>query len=174
MGDFGLDGICERHDVLVFDYPALIAPFPVSPSYNDALLRAYGAALKKADKRCIPMALLHVLNRSKGSSALCALMSDVFDGKTGSIGYKSQKFLRKKSIEISETYGVSEEDRHSAMLALALARDTTAKNGERSAYLTDSDRNIRAFNETRAAVDMFAERAVAYRYNAQTGIFVPG
>ena len=172
-GDFDLGAICRNHENVIFDISGLYAPFKNSliRSAYDSSLKYFAGMLTRLPKCKIPEAALHVLNQRQKRDPIAESLSDVLKSRTMHVGYKHQKLLRANCLELAQKYRIDEQDRHSILLALALARDTVQVKGASTAYITSVDNNVSMYKELRTKMAISAEKALPYKWNA--GKYVP-
>ncbi len=170
-GDFGLKGICKAHEVVVFDRSALFAPFAgqeISHVYYgkfDGFVRA----IKSVSNRLLPQHLLQSL-KPAGSPVDGYTIERIritFENCTAGVGRKDHKALRRKTMDLVWKGEISEEDRYSLLLAVALVRDTQKQKAKSTAYVTGLSSNIEHYHKFLDFPQVVKEKAMGYLWNGQ-------
>ncbi len=169
-GDFGLETICNRHELVVFDQSALYSPFRGRVVYrNDACLGTFADSLMKCQHRMVAQALWNCFkqkdNLRRNNDYIAARMARIFDGRNAGVGHKRQYWLRKRCLSVSRKLAVSEEDRYSLFFAVSTVRDTERAKARNTAYVAGHAKNVDAFKELLKMPGVVKEKAFAYAWN---------
>ncbi len=170
-GDFGLEGICKAHDLVVFDFSALFVPFAgqqITYSYYDGL-DGFVKAIRRVSNRRLPQHLFQSLKPAKNpvDGYTIDRIRATFENYTAGVGRKDHKALRRKTVEIAWKNSMAEEDRYALLLATALVRDTKKQVAKSTAYVSGLPNNIEAFHELLDFPDVVKEKAAGYLWNGQ-------
>jgi len=163
----GLEKVCERHDVVFFDFPGVEAPFMPGGRPNDTYLSFFTRALSNQPKCMIPQAVAEKIKGVHYGQTSARLLG-ILTYRIDRLGRKVQKTLRERSAVLAnEGNTVTESDRMAVFHALAHARD-----GKSAGFVTNLDRNAGLFYELRNEFSILANKAVAYRLNL-AGLYAP-
>ena len=169
-GDFGLEGICKAHDLVVFDRSALFAPFVdkgVAACYGEEF-EEFIRVIEKVSNRRLPQHLFQSLGApSPVEGYIAGRIQGAFLDYTAGVGRKDHKALRTKTMDLAWNGEISEEDRYSLLLAVALVRDTKKQKARSTAYVSGLSSNISHFNNLLEMPDVVKEKAEGYLWNGQ-------
>ena len=163
-GDFGLEGICKAHDVVVFDRSALFAPLN-QPGAAGERFEEFVGVIASLPNRLVPQHLLQWLAAS--DSYMSRILHNAFQDKTAGVGRKDHKALRRKTMDLVWKGEISEEDRYSLLLAVALVRDNQKHKAKSTAYITGLSRNIEHYHKLLNFPEVKREEAMGYLWNGQ-------
>jgi len=172
--DFGLGGICKAHELVVFDMSALFAPFAgqkISNLYYNGF-ETFVEVIESVPNRRIPQHMYQWLGSPNPySGGITDIIQNAFADFTTGIGRKDHKALRRKTMDLVWKKEISEEDRYSLLLAVALVRNTEKQQARSTAYISGLSKNITHYHEFLDFPQVVKEKATGYLWNGQ--IYAP-